>query len=130
MAFRNTISHRLCFDRISGRTKISEYDLSVEQCLRLLILTSKGELLGDPNYGTNTIKYLCEPNTDLIAELVSTDILNAVRTYEQRVVITENDITFEFSATTMYIHIKYLLVITNEIKEFDLAIARRDFNAE
>lgn len=128
MAFRNTISHKKCFNRTSGSTFLSEKDLSVEQCMRLIILTSKGELLGDPEFGTNIYEYLLMSNTDVIAELTINDILTGINTYEKRVQVSRDDISFNIDRNTVHINIQYLLLQTGTVETFTLEMSRRKFN--
>jgi len=49
--------------------------------LLLLLLTEKGERYYNPNYGTNLLKYIFEPNDDLTAQEVEQDIKNTVSLY-------------------------------------------------
>ena len=49
--------------------------------LLLLLLTSKGERYYEPDYGTNLLKYIFEPNDKLTANDVEEEIRNTVSKY-------------------------------------------------
>ena len=49
--------------------------------LFLLLLTEKGERYYDPNYGTNLLKYIFEPNDNVTTMDIEQDIKQTVSTY-------------------------------------------------
>ena len=65
----------------------------VFQNLRQLLLTSKGERLMYPAFGTNLRAALFEPITGTLLEDLKTDITNSVRVYEPRVIINDVSVT-------------------------------------
>ena len=56
--------------------------------LLLLLLTQKGERYYEPDYGTNLLKHIFEPNDQLTAGQVEEDIRNTVSLYIPEVKIT------------------------------------------
>lgn len=124
MAFRNSIKHPECFNIISGRTNIAEYHESIQESIRLLLLTNKGELLGDPQYGTNLIKHIHEPNTMILQDLLSDDISRVISKYEKRIRVNPNDITFIKENKKLYINIMYTVIRTNEVDTFTLELLK------
>lgn len=124
MYTKNTISHPSCFNRNSGRTQVSTQKASVEQCLRLLFTSSKGELLGDPFYGTNLMMYKNEPNDLVLQDMIVDDFVSAAKKYETRVEITQDDFTFVIDANKLYISINYRLVDTGTEHTFELSVLR------
>tara|TARA_R110000765_G_scaffold149464_2_gene252111 strand:+ start:2569 stop:3012 length:444 start_codon:yes stop_codon:yes gene_type:complete len=65
----------------------------VAQNLKQLLLTSKGERLMYPSFGTNLRAALFEPITAVLISELQADIKNAVRAYEPRVVIRDVSVT-------------------------------------
>ncbi len=63
--------------------------------LLLLLLTQKGERYYEPNYGTNLLKYIFEPNDTLTATDVEEEIKNIVSLYIPSLKI--NKITFNWN---------------------------------
>lgn len=60
-------------------TQVTKEALSSD--LMLLLLTQKGERYYEPNYGTNLLKYIFEPNDNLTAGDVEQEIKNTVSAY-------------------------------------------------
>ena len=60
-------------------TKVSKEAFSSD--LLLLLLTQKGERYYEPDYGTNLLKYIFEPNDNLTADDVEQDIKRTVSLY-------------------------------------------------
>jgi len=60
-------------------TQVTKEALSSD--LLLLLLTQKGERYYEPNYGTNLLKFIFEPNDNLTAGDVEQEIKNTVAAY-------------------------------------------------
>lgn len=65
--------------------------------LLLLLLTEKGERYYNPNYGTNLIKYIFEPNDDITVKDIEKDIRDTVSTFMPN--ITISSIIFDEEST-------------------------------
>jgi phage baseplate assembly protein W len=63
--------------------------------LLLLLLTQRGERYYEPDYGTNLLKYIFEPNDSLTATDVEQEIKNTVSLYIPALKITK--ITFNWN---------------------------------
>jgi phage baseplate assembly protein W len=63
--------------------------------LLLLLLTQKGERYYMPEYGTNLLKYIFEPNDQLTANQVEDEIRNTVSLYLPEIKITS--VTFNWN---------------------------------
>jgi phage baseplate assembly protein W len=63
--------------------------------LLLLLLTQKGERYYEPDYGTNLLKYLFEPNNNLTADDIEQDIKRTVSLYIPS--LTIDKITFNLN---------------------------------
>ena len=62
------------------------------QNLRLLLLSSKTSLLGDPYFGTNLKKLLFNPNDNIVKDLVIDEIYTAISVFMPEIIISRNDI--------------------------------------
>lgn len=125
---RSTISHPKCFDLNSGKTSISKTNVSIEQSLRLLLTTAKGELLGDPFYGTNTLAYINEPNDLVLRDEIIDDYITAINAYEKRVVVGEEDIVITQTDSKVDISITYYMKELGKTGTFELSMLRGDYN--
>lgn len=74
-------------------TQVTKEALSSD--LLLLLLTQKGERYYEPNYGTNLLKFIFEPNDNLTATDVEQEIKNTVSAYIPNLKI--NKITFNWN---------------------------------
>ena len=61
--------------------------------LKQLILTSKGERVMLPTFGTSLRKYVFEPFTSTLRDKISAEILEAIEIFEPKVVVKELSIT-------------------------------------
>ena len=65
--------------------------------LLLLLLTQKGERYYEPDYGTNLLKYIFEPNDQLTATDIEEEIRNSVALYIPQVQV--NSVTFNWNSS-------------------------------
>jgi|TARA_Y100000296_G_scaffold58480_1_gene67377 hypothetical protein len=63
--------------------------------LKQLILTTKGERVMRPNFGTNLRRYVFEPMDGSLKKKIKKDISLAVANYEPRVVLKDISVTFD-----------------------------------
>ena len=73
-------------------SKVTKDEFSSD--LLLLLLTSKGERYYEPDYGTNLLKYIFEPNDNLDANDIEQEIKTTVSTYIPA--LTINSVTFNW----------------------------------
>ena len=104
MVFTSSIRHPNEFSTLSGKTELVEEINSINQSLRLLLTTAKGELFGDPEFGCNLYSYLFDFSGEVFYQLVRSDIIRNVMSQDSRIVITEDDIQFEEDNTTLTIN--------------------------
>lgn len=69
---------------------------------KLLVMTEKGELLGDPYFGLSIKKYLFEQNNKLLADIVIDDIYTATALFMPQMKVNRNDITITQNKDTLY----------------------------
>ena len=66
-------------NRFLSMTQITKEALASD--LLLLLLTEKGERYYEPNYGTNLLKYIFEPNDSITATDIEQEIKRTVKLY-------------------------------------------------
>ena len=124
----STINHPYCFDKLNGKTSILSNKNSINNCIGLLLTTSKGELLGDPGYGCRLLEYIHEPNDFVLQDILREEIVDSVSKYESRVYITEEDINVVSELNLVSIYINYYVKSSGEIGEFNFSLLREDYN--
>ena len=95
---------------------------AVRSDLMHLILTRKGERLYNPDFGTDLLRFIFEPNDSLTYSAIKFDIQSVVKKYIPNLEV--NDITIEMDETNEYralIRIDY--TITEDVfKETDYIV--------
>jgi len=115
-----TISFPDTVNLVNGNCQSSTGAKSINECLGLLLTSSKGEFLGDPDFGTNIHRYIFDHNGVAMVEIVKEEILNAVRAYMPRVQMTEDDIQIEQNDNYVEITLSYSLRNSNINDEYSL----------
>jgi phage baseplate assembly protein W len=107
-----TISFPDIFNLTNGKTNMSTGNVSIQECLYLLINSMHPELLGDPLYGSNILENAYDYNGKLLQELVKSKISTAIAQYESRVTISLNDIEVISDDNSVIINLRYYIKST------------------
>jgi phage baseplate assembly protein W len=77
-----------------------------------LLLTNKGERLYMPNFGANLRQYLFEPNDDIAANAIKTEINNAIKEFLPNLQVTELSVTkSEDNEHAVLVRIDYIVTL-------------------
>lgn len=71
----------------------SSDDRAIKADLMHLLLTRKGQRLYNPNFGTNLMRYIFEPNDSLTLTSIKEDVTATVRKYLPNLSITNLSVT-------------------------------------
>ena len=74
--------------------------------LKLLLLSDKYSLFGDPYYGTNLKKLIFNQNNQVLRDLVIDDIYLAIKTFLPQIVVERKNITVTSDNASVYVNIK------------------------
>lgn len=100
----------ISFPNMFGKTYTmiaSDYDASLQN-LKMLLWSEKGELFGDPYFGTGIKKYLSDPNDVILRDILIDDIYTAITTFMPQLYLTRKDITIVSDRNTVKATIKAL----------------------
>ena len=86
---------------------VDDYDATLQN-LKMLLWSEKGELFGDPEFGTGLKKYLYDQNDYVLADLVIDNIYTAITTFMPQIYITRNDIKVELDRAKIIVTIRAL----------------------
>ncbi len=114
---------------VSGKNLFSKNYESINECLGLLLRTSKGELLGDPQFGCNLMRYIYEPNDAILQDIAREDIVSAISKYEPRVTVNADDIEIYSENEKVYITISYYINSTGTTNSYELVMLRTNSTA-
>lgn len=94
-------------DMLSNTTTniVSDHEATASN-LKLLLLSDKYSLLGDPYFGTNIKKLIFEQNNTVLRDLVIDDIYTAIITFMPQLLISRKDITVTSDRAHVYVNIK------------------------
>lgn len=121
MLFSKTIQHPICFNEIKGETSTNELHKSIQQSIRLILTTVKGELLGDPEFGSDFMKNIYETNSEIRQLIIDENIRSSIAKYENRIII-ENITYTELDSDTLSIVILYKLKQLNEAGKVNFSV--------
>lgn len=121
-----TFSFPQIINRVSGKIELSSNTQSINECLSILLRTTPGEMLGDPEWGCNLLNRIFQYQGVIIAELIKEDIIDAISKYEPRIIVTSNDIVIEENINVVKIYIQYEIKDTGEINTYNMDITPDD----
>ena len=74
--------------------------------LKLLLLSDRGGLLGDPYYGTLIKKMMFEQNTPLLKDILIDEIYTVILQFMPQILVKRSDIQIVQRGTTVYLTIR------------------------
>ena len=125
MILVSDIKHPKEFSSGTGRTAVVKEIDAINQSIRLLLTTAKGECFGDPNFGCNLYSYLYEFEGDALNQMIKGDIVQTLTEQDNRVDVSDSDITIDDEGTTLQINIAYRVRYTNYSSQYSLLIQKR-----
>lgn len=75
---------------------VSDYDATLQN-LKMLLWSEKGELFGDPYYGTGLKKYLYDQNDVVLIDILIDDIYTAITLFMPQIKVERSDIQLKRS---------------------------------
>lgn len=103
------ISHPSVFAREDGRSKLSREINAINQSIRLILTTSKGELFGDPDFGSTLPAYFYDNASGEFDREIQDVIAQDLNEQETRIYVRAGDVRIYHQQTTVVIDIKYSL---------------------
>ena len=100
---------------------IKDHDATASN-LKLLLLSDKYSLFGDPYFGTSIKKLVFEQNNQVLKDLIIDDIYTAIATFMPQILIKRDDITVTSDMASVYVNIKAtnLLDFTTDMYNINL----------
>lgn len=90
----------IAFPNIFNRTTtniVNDYDATLQN-LKLLFWSEKGELFGDPYYGTGLKRYLYDQNDVVLQDILLDDLYTAITVFMPQIKVDRKDIKLIKSA--------------------------------
>ena len=110
------------FNKTSVNT-VEDYDATLQN-LKMLILSEKQEMLGDPYFGTRLQYFMFDQNDLILRDILIDDLYTAITTFMPQIKITRKDIAIINDRDNIIINIEamnkksfeqemYSIVLTN-----------------
>lgn len=104
---------------------VSDYKATLSN-LKLLLMSNKTSLFGDPYFGTNLTKYLFENNNAILRDLVIDDIYTNIATFMPQLVVSRNDIKVKQKNRQLYVELKAKNIIENVNNLYEIQLTTAD----
>lgn len=125
MVFTKNIKFPNTFPIHTGRTALVNEIEAINQSIRLLLTTAKGELFGDPEFGCNLYSYLYDNEGEALYQIIREDIVKTLNEQEPRVFLQDKDITIVEEGTNLNVTVAYNIRYTDYTDNFAFLIERR-----
>ncbi|TLS53972.1 GPW/gp25 family protein [Paenibacillus antri] len=103
-------------DEATGRIKMSEHEDDIQESIRVIIWTSRGERIMRPTFGSGIERFLFESTDDMTLRLIESELEEAVRVWEPRVHNVEVKVVRDArEAEKLLIHVQYEVRTTNNL---------------
>ena len=119
----STISFPNMFDASSGKVVTVSKEVSYRQSLKSALLTSLGELLGDPIFGCDLKSVMFEIKSTLVQQLIKETVATTARKFVPQLTILSTDINInEDHVSYAPIVINYYTIDTGETNFIELIV--------
>lgn len=96
-------------DMVSGvSTKLVQDKEATAQNLKLILLSDRGSLFGDPYFGTLWRKLIFDQNNEILRDIIVDDILTTIQTFMPQLLTKREDIVVNSDKYSVNIDIKAL----------------------
>jgi phage baseplate assembly protein W len=102
-------------DAMTGRIKMSDYEDDVQESIRLILLTRKGERVMKPEFGCGIHDFIFSQMETTRIGMLEKEILTALTLWEPRIRNIQVSVVPDDQETDKYlIRIHYVMVATNQ----------------
>lgn len=120
MIYTNSITHPKMISNVNGNIELDKLSTSINRSIALILLTAKGEMFFNPEFGSNLRYYMFDSINDLLIESLTIEIVNSITQWESRIKVTKDNINIEQVDDRLKIHITYTLTNSNMEGETDV----------
>lgn len=110
-------------DMILGvTTALVEDKKATEQNLKLMLLSDRGALFGDPYFGTLWRKLLFDQNSEILRDIIIDDILTSIQTFMPQLLVKREDIEVNSDRYSVLINIKALNLLDYQTDMYSIKL--------
>lgn len=101
-------------DPTNGRIMLSEYEEDIEEAIRIIISTAKGERVMRPEFGSTILEYIFNLTDEMTIGMLQTEIEAAIRKWEPRVEDVRAEIIVDkLNQEKLLVSVSYVVRKTN-----------------
>lgn len=104
---------------------VTDHDATMSN-LKLLLLSDRGSLLGDPYFGTNLKRLMFDQNNYVLRDVVIDDIYTAILQFLPQILVKRKDITINADKTRVQINIKAQNMLDYTLDTYNLVLLSED----
>jgi phage baseplate assembly protein W len=108
------------FSTSGVKTLLLEDHQATASNLKLVLMSSRESLFGDPDFGTLLKRRLFEQNTPIIKDLVIDDIYTAILTFMPQISLKREDIVVDSDGVDIFVTIKGVNLIDYELDTYTI----------
>lgn len=110
-------------DMVSNVTTylVSDHD-ATSQNLKLMLLSDRGSLFGDPYFGTLWRKLIFDQNNEILRDIIIDDILTSIQTFMPQMLVKREDIEVNSDKYSVSIKIKALNLIDYQTDMYSIKL--------
>ena len=100
--------HSIAFPNMLGNssTNLVQDKAATLSNTKLLLMSMKTSLFGDPDFGTNLLRLMFEQNNIVLRDLVVDDIYTAIAIYIPQIVVNRSDIVVVSDGVDIFVSFK------------------------
>lgn len=92
------------------------------QNLKLMLLSDRGNLFGDPYFGTLWRKLIFDQNNEILRDIIIDDILTSIQTFMPQLLVKREDINVVSNRYNVTINIKALNLLDYETDMYSIKL--------
>ena len=115
-----SISFPEIFSKNGDRTLLMHDHAATFSNLNLVLMSCKGSLFGDPEFGSALKRKFFEQNNSIIRDLIIDDIYSTILTFMPQISLKRTDISVESDGVSIFATIKCTNLIDYELNTYTI----------
>ena len=99
------------------------------QNLKMLLWSEKGELFGDPYFGTGLLKYIYDQNDFILQDLVIDEIYTAIATFMPQIRVDRRDISIRSDGTKLICDLNVTNLVDFQTDMYSIVLLETELSA-
>ena len=116
-----SISYPKMFITKTKTGTVSDYDATLQN-LKLLIFSEKGELFGDPYFGTGLKRFLYDQNDTVLQDILIDELYVTIATFMPQIKISRKDIKITADGTRVLCEIKAINMVNFQTNLYTIVL--------